>query len=156
MVAKKCLKYVVKLTHEERDYLHNIVTKGKTSARKILHANVLLKSDSGEYGEHCTDKKITDNFPITSSTVSEIRQRFVEEDLESALNRKKHSRSKPRKFDGEKEAQLVTLCCSAPPVGRSRWTLKLLANEVIRLEIVDSTSPETIRQTLKKTNLSLG
>lgn len=156
MGVKSCLKYIVKLTQEEREYLLNLVTKGKSAARKILHANVLLKADSGKYGENWTDKKIVETFPLTTSTVSAIRKSFVEESLESALNRKKHSNTKPRKFDGDKEAQLITLCCSEAPKGRSRWTLKLLADEVVRMEIVEHAAPETIRQTLKKTNLSLG
>lgn len=156
MGFKSCLKYIVKLTQDERGYLVDLITKGKSAARKILHANVLLKADSGEHGENWTDKKIVESLPLTTSTVSEIRKRFVEESLESALNRKKHSNVKPRKFDGEKEAQLIALCCGIPPEGRSRWTLKLLADKVVRMEIVDHTAPETIRQTLKKMNLSLG
>lgn len=156
MNAKKCLKYVVKLTQEERAYLLELVTKGTAAARTILHAQVLLKADVGKDGPHYTDKQIINSFPIGLTTVSEIRQRFVEESLESALNRKKHSRTKPRKFDGEKEAKLVALCCSETPEGCARWTLKLLADEVVRMNIVEHTSPETIRQTLKKMNLSPG
>ena len=88
-------------------------------------------------------------------TVSRIRQLFVEQGLESAINRKVHSRTRPRKLNGEEEAQLVAICCSEAPSGRTRWTMKLLAHKLIELEIVDKISPETVRQTLKKMNLNL-
>lgn len=144
-------KYIVRLTEEERQSLTELVTKGKAAAYKIRHANMLLKADAD--GPSWTDKAIADAFSAHSNTVSNVRQRFVEEGLESALNRKKQENpSNKPKFDGEAEARLIALSCKEPPEGYARWTLRLLADKVVELEIVDSVCHETVRQTLKKTN----
>lgn len=144
-------KYIVRLSDEEREYLTGITTKGKAAAYKIKHAHILLKADAD--GPNQTDEEIAENFSVHKNTVSGVRQRLVEEGIESALNRKKQ-KNPPRmpKFDGEKEAKLIALRCGRPPEGHARWTLRLLADKVVELEISDSVSHETVRQTLKKTS----
>ncbi len=146
-------KYIVRLTEGERAALGQLVSKGKAAARKRTHAQVLLKADAGEHGPAWTDEQIVEAFELGSRTVQSIRKRFVEEGLDAAIERKKQSRlSRQRVLDGEKEAKLVAVCCSEAPAGRTRWTLRMLGDELVRLEIVDSISYETIRQTLKKTS----
>jgi transposase len=149
-------KYVVKLRQEERNYLLQIVSKGKASAKKLTHARILLQADESEAGKHCEDNEIADILDLSTKTIYRVRQRFVEESIESALNRKPHKRYKPRRLDGEQEAKLIALACSKAPEGRSRWTLKLLAEKMVELEIIESVGATTIHETLKKTNLSLG
>ena len=147
-------KYVVRLSLEERERLQDLVSKGKTQAYRVRHAHVLLKADVE--GPAWLDRQITEAFSCHRSTVEGIRKRFVLEGLDSALERKKRARPPiERKLDGAKEARLIALACSEPPKGRKRWTLKLLADELVALEIVDSISYRTVQRTLKKTNLSL-
>lgn len=155
-MIKKTVKYIVRLTEEERTYLIELTKKGKVSAKKIAHARILLRADASEAGENLKDESIKDLEHISSKTVSRIRQLFVEEGLEAALNRKPHKRVKPRSLDGEQEAKLVAICCSQAPEGRARWTLKLLSNQLVEMEVVESIATETVRLTLKKMNLSLG
>jgi len=146
-------KYIVRLSNEEREQLESITTKGKSAAYKITHAQILLKANAS--GPDWTDERIAEAFAVTTKTVAGVRQRLVEQGLEAALNRKKQERpSKYPKFDGEAEAHLVALGCSTPPEGHARWTFRLLADKVVELEIVDSVSHETVRQTLKKTRLN--
>ena len=146
-------RYIVKLTEEERQKLKEVVTKGQTAAYKIRHANILLKADAA--GPNWQSKDIARAFGVHENTVGKIRQHFVEQGLEAALIRKKQDYpSRAPKFDGAAEAHLIAVACTKPPEGRSRWTLKLLADKAVELEIVDSVVPETVRQTLKKTNLS--
>jgi transposase len=147
-------KYVVRLTAEERKYLEGFVSKGKRSAYKIKHANILLKADAD--GPGWSDEVIAEAFMANSNTVRNVRQRFVERGLEAALERKKQSApSRKRILDGEKEARLLAIGCSEPPEGQVRWTLHMLADEMVRLKIVDGVSYETVRRTLKKTKSSL-
>ena len=148
-------KYNVTLTQEEREYLENIISSGKSAARKITHARILLKADSGKYGPGWKDEDIKEALDVGINTVANIRQRFVEEGLEAALSRRKPNREYKRKLDGDAEARLTTLACSNPPEGRDSWTLKLLADKLVELEYVDSVSYETVRQVLKKMNSSL-
>lgn len=145
-------KYVVTLTAEERSYLRGMISKGKAAAFKQRHARILLKTDQGPQGEGWTDEKIEQALDVNSSTVERLRRRFVEEGLASALQRKEQKNRKAKKIDGEAEARLVALACSKPPEGRTSWTLKLLTDQLVSLEIVDSVSPETVRKTLKKTS----
>jgi len=146
-------RYIVRLIEGERVALGQLVSKGKAAARKRTHAQVLLKGDAGEHGPAWTDEQIVEAFEVGARTVQSIRKQFVEEGLTAAIERKKQSRpSRQRVLDGEKEAKLVAICCSKAPEGRSRWTLRMLGDELVRLEIVDSISRETIRQTLKKTS----
>lgn len=144
-------KYIVKLTQEEREYLNEIISKGKAAATKIQHANMLLKIDANSEG--WTDEAAAGAFSVHPNTVRGVRQRFVEEGLEAALNRKKLPRP-PRKpiLDGEKEAKLIALSLSEPPEGRVRWTLHLLADKMVEMNIVESISHETVRKGLKKMN----
>jgi hypothetical protein len=145
-------KYIEKLTKEERKELLSLIRVGKKSANKLMHARVLLSVDENDRKlKPKTDEEIAGEIHICSKTVARIRHRFVEEGMESALSRKPHANPKGRKIDGEQEAHLIALCCSTPPEGRSRWTLKLLANKLIELELVDSVSAVTVSRVLKKT-----
>lgn len=145
-------KYIVKLTLEERTALLKLIGVGKTVANKLMRARVLLSADENDGKiKPKTDEEIATEMHICTKTVARIRQRFVEEGMEPALSRRPHANPKGRKIDGEREAHLVALCCSTPPEGRSRWTLKLLANKLIELEIVDNVSPVTVSRVLKKT-----
>lgn len=148
-------KYRVKLTEDERKYLKVLISKGKASARKINHANVLIHADETVTGS-LKDADIAKANHISPLTVERIRKRFVEEGLESALNPKVQKRRRAKKLDGEAEAFLVATACSTAPEGYNDWTLNLLAERLVECEIVDSISGETVRKTLKKTNLNLG
>jgi transposase len=147
-------KYVVRLSSEEREVLELLVKKGKTQAYRIKHANVMLAVDRD--GPDWSDEEAAEAFGCHVNTVANVRQRFVEHGLEAALERKKQkSPSRERILDGAKEARLIALACSAPPEGRSRWTLQLLADKLVALKVVESISNQTVRRTLKKTNSSL-
>jgi len=145
-------KWIVELTLDERKELLDMVNKGKAPAYKIKHANILLKTDQGEYGENWTDKKIAKAYNCQSNTVYNVRKRFVEEGFERALGRNKRKNYK-RKLDGDQEAQLIALACSEPPEGASRWTMVLLSEKVVEKGIVDNVSPSTIQRMLKKNEL---
>lgn len=150
-------KYKVTLTAEERNSLQGLIVAKKTAAKKVIHARILLKADAGPDGPSWIDARIAEALEVDVSTVERIRQRFVEEGLEAALDRKKQDRpSRQRTLDGKAEARLIALACSEPPAGRVRWTLRLLADKLVELEIVEAVSTETIRRTLKKTNSSPG
>ena len=150
-------KYKVTLTAEERNSLQTLIVAKRTAAKKVVHARILLKADAGPDGPAWTDARIAEAFEVDVSTVERLRQRFVEQGLEAALDRKKQDRpSRPRTLDGKAEARLIALACSEPPAGRVRWTLRLLADKLVELEIVDTICTETIRRTLKKTNSSRG
>jgi transposase len=144
--------YVVTLDAEERSSLQEIVSKGKASAHKRLHAQILLKADSGPHGPGWTDAQIIEALEVNHNTVEKIRQRFVEEGLLAALGRKKRTVKPLPKIDGEVEAHLIAEACGDPPAGRSRWTLRLLAGRLVELDLVESVSHETVRKTLKKTS----
>ena len=144
-------RYMVTLTVQERDQLREVIAKGKAAAYKQRHARILLKADEGPHGEHWTDEQIERALDVHVTTVERLRRRFVEEGFEAALQRKEQKNRKAKKIDGRVEAHLVAVACGAPPDGRKRWTLKLLADRLVALELVDSVCPETVRQTLKKT-----
>ncbi len=146
-------KYVVRLTDEERKGLEAMVKKGRAAAYKIRHANILLKADAD--GLAWTDARIAEAFGCHPRTVENVRRRCVLEGLEAAIVRRRQKKlSRERKLDGEGEARLITLACSEPPDGRDRWTLELLANQLVRLKVVDSICDQTVRRTLKKTRSS--
>ena len=149
-------KYVVRLTMEERGTLESLVANARAAADKRLRARMLLKANIGQGGPGWSDEKIAEAFEVGESTIHRLRQRLVEDGLEAALVRKPRSRTRVPKLDGEKEARLVALACSDPPDGRARWTLQLLADKLVQLEVVDSISDETIRLRLKKTKSSRG
>jgi hypothetical protein len=144
-------RYVVRLTAEERTSLEALVSKGKCNARKLVHAQILLKVDAN--GPKWVDERAAEAFSVHTNTIRSIRERFVMEGLESALNRKKQCRpSCQRKIDGAAEARLIAIACGEPPEGRARWTLRLLANRLVELQVFESISHETVRQTLLKTS----
>ena len=145
-------KYIVALTQEEREDLEQLVKKGKTAAYRINHARILLKANINQKGGGWQDLDISQALDISLSTIARVRKRLVEEGLESALARKPKKNHKPKSLDGEKEAHLIALACSEAPVGKARWTLRLLADKMVELGYVDRVSHETIRQTLKKTS----
>ena len=148
-------KYVVELTSEERKQLAGLVKKGKTAGYKIRHAQMLLKVDQGKNGPGWSDGNVAEAFVAHITTVERLRKRFVEESLEAALerhNRKNYS----RKLEGDAEAHLIAIACSEPPEGRNEWTLRLLADKLVELKVVDSVSHMTVSRTLKKTSLSRG
>ena len=138
---------------DERKELSELASKGKAAARKITHARVLLQSDSSADGPSWTDKQISEAFGVHTNTVHGVRQRFVEYGLGAALDRKKQDRpSRRRLVDGDLEAHLIALRCGDPPEGADRWTLRLLAEKLVELDIVPKISHETVRQALKKTS----
>lgn len=146
-------RYVVKLDKDERKELSQLVKKEKIAAKKRTHAQVLLLSDCSRQGPAWKDEAIAEACRVTVRTVENIRKRLVLEGLEAALNRKPQVRlSRQRILDGEKEAKVIAVCCGAKPAGHARWTLRLLVERIIELEIVESVSHETVRQCLKKTN----
>lgn len=149
--------YPVVLTPKQRARLEDITRHGHAPARKIRHAQVLLLSDHRRPDGKRTRSQISDLLKMHVNTVDRIRRRFVEEGEAPALNRKARATPPiPRKLDGRGEARLVTICCSEAPKGRTRWTLKLLVDELVKRRIVTSISMETVRKTLKKTRCSLG
>lgn len=144
-------RYIVRLTAEERDQLTSLVKTGKAAARKRLHAQVLLLADAD--GPSLIDTDIATACQIHVKTIERIRRHFVEDGLERALNRKKQERpSRQPKLDGRGQARLTALACSKAPDGRANWTLELLADQLVRLNIVDSISGETVRRYLQKTS----
>ena len=149
-------KYIVTLTQEERQMLQQMLSRGKAAARKLMHVRILLKADTSLDGPNWTDDAIAEVLEVGSATVERVRKQFVEEGLEAALERRKPRRQYLRTLDGDGEAHLIALACSHAPEGRSRWTLRLLADRMVALEYVDAISKDTVARALKKTNLSLG
>ena len=149
-------KYVVELTDEHRQYLENLITSGISPARMQTRARILLKSDSSEKGPNWSYQKMVEAFDVSEMLIRDVRKRFSEQGLETALRRKKPDREYEHSLDGEAEAHLIALACSQAPEGHTRWTLRLLKKGMQEKQYVDSISYETIRTTLKKRNLSLG
>ena len=149
-------KYIVTLTESERHFLQAMLSRGKAAARKLVHARILLKADASADGPDWSDDQIAEGLEVGRATVERVRKEFVEEGLEAALERRKPRRQYQRRLDGDGEAHLIALACSQAPQGRSRWTLKLLADRMVQLEYVEQVSDQTVRRTLKKTSLSLG
>ena len=149
-------RHVVVLSEDERARLHTLIGRGVAPARALTHARILLKANQGEAGPGWTDAAIAAALEVNPATVARVRQRYVTAGLDAALHRKPPERAYRRRLDGEQEAQLVALACSAPPEGRKRWTLRLLADGLVALEVVDTVSHETVRQALKQTSSSRG
>lgn len=149
-------KYVVILTDAERAQLQQLIAAGTAPARRLTHARVLLKADKGPGGPGWVDAAIAEAVDISQPTISRIRQQFVEAGLEAALNRRAPRRVYARKLDGAQEARLSALTCSEPPAGQARWSLRLLADKLVELELVEAVSHQTVRRVLKKTNSSRG
>jgi hypothetical protein len=149
-------KYAVTLTAEQRQYLEKLISSGTASARALTRARILLKSDCGPGAPHWSYDQICAALDVSPVTISAARQAFVQKGLEAALHRKKPEREYQHRLDGEAAAHLIALACSEAPEGRERWTLRLLADQMVTLQYVESVSHETIRRTLKKTNSNLG
>ncbi len=146
-------KYSVVLTETEREVLHRLIAAGTAPARKLTHARVLLKADQCPEGPGWADELIAEAVEVSQPTISRIRKQYAQEGLEAALNRRAPNREYHRKLDGEQEARLIALACSAPPEGYARWSLRLLADKVVELEIADEVSYQTVGRILKKTSL---
>jgi hypothetical protein len=142
-------RYPVKLTDSERDFLKRLIAAGTAPARKLAHARILLKAADG-----WTDAQIVDAVDISQPPISRVRKQCALEGVEAALNRRTTSRVYRPKLDGKQEARLIALACGKPPAGQARWTLRLLADKAVELEIADSLSYQTVRRTLKKTRSS--
>ena len=149
-------KYRVRLTTDEQQELKALVSRGHVAAYKQTHARIVLMSDESRSDGVMKDADIASALGVGQSTVERIRKRCVEEGIESALNRKKQLRRRQKILDGEGEARLIAMACGEPPDGRASWTLKLLTDQLVECEIVETISTETVRRVLKKTNSSRG
>ncbi len=149
-------RYKVTLTEEERNALLKLIKKGKRAARELSHARILLKADESETGARLGDEEISEHLQVSVSTIERVRKQFVEQGLERALTHKRPYRTRSKKLDGEAEARLIALACAEPPKGREHWTMQMLADKLIELEVVQNISDETVRLALKKMNLNLG
>ena len=149
-------QYVVRLSEVERASLRTLISRGDAPARAQTHARILLKANRGEAGPEWTDGAIGAALEVDPTTVARVRKPYVTEGLEPALHRKAPDRVYRRKLDGEQEARLVAVACSEPPSGHKRWTLRLLADRLVELEVVEAVSYETVRRTLKQTGSSRG
>jgi hypothetical protein len=148
-------QYPVILTTPERDQLKRMLAAGTESARKLTHARILLKADQGPDGPGWVDHAIAEAVEVSQPTISRVRKQYVEHGLEAALNRRPPSREYVRKLDGVQEAKLLAVACGKPPTGQARWSLRLLADKLVELEIVeDAISYQTVRRILKKTRSS--
>jgi DNA-binding transcriptional ArsR family regulator len=145
-------KYPVILTQTEREQLKDLIAAGTAPARKLTHARILLKVDQSPEGPAWVDEEVADAVEVSQPTVSRVRKQYFEEGMEAALNRRPPNREYHRKLDGEQEARLVGLACSEPPEGQARWSLRLLADRMVELSVVEDISYQTVRRTLKKTN----
>jgi len=149
-------KYVVRLTAEERAELEALIGPSRISAEKQLRARLLLKADEGEFGPAWLDQQLIEAFGVSRSKIMRLRRQFVQEGFQAVLVRRTSTQPRHRKLNGEQEARLIAVACSAPPSGRARWTLQLLADKLVELQVVDSISPDCVRKTLKKTTSSRG
>lgn len=149
-------KYVVRLSSEERAMLEGMIRAGTGAARKLAHARILLKADSRAGGPGWEDRRISDAVEVSPGTVQRIRQLFVEQGMEAALQPQPTRRVYETKLDGVGEARLIALACGDPPAGRARWSLRLLAEKLVEVTDVDTIAHETVRRVLKKTNCSRG
>jgi transposase len=148
--------YKVTLTNQEREILKAVLSKGKHSSQQYRNACILLNCDEGKYGEKISNEQIAQVLQITTKTVERLKQRFVEEGFEACMERKAYPEIKDIKTDGDFEAHLIALSCSAAPKGYARWSLRMLADKMVELKYVDNISHESVRRVLKKTNLNLG
>ncbi len=143
-------KYIVRLSEEERSLLRDIVKKLKGTSQKVRRANILLKADVD--GPNWSDAKIAEALSCRTRTIENVRRRLVTEGLGTVLNRKKRETPpRPKILDGKQDAEIIALRLGKPPAGVASWTLRLLAGQIVKLEIADSISYETVRRTLKKT-----
>jgi len=150
------IRYTIKLTKSEVEELHVIINKGSHTSQTFRAAYILLNCDEGKYSEKVTNAQISKVLKVGMRTIDRIKKQFIEEGMEAVLERRPTTRIYEVKADGDMEAKLVTLCCSEPPKGFSKWSLRLLADKMVELNYVESISHVTVRSVLKKTNLSLG
>ena len=150
------IHYIIKLTKGEVEELRAIINKGSHTSQTFRVAYILLNCDEGKYSDKVTNEQLSKVLKIGMGTIDRVKKRFVEEGLEEVLERRATSRVYEKKMDGDVEAKLVTLCCSEPPKGFAKWSLRLLADRMVELKYVESISQVTVRSVLKKTNLSLG
>lgn len=149
-------KYLVRLTAEERAELEAMTRQRRIAADKQLRAKLLLQADEGEFGPGWRDEQLIETFGVSRSKTMRLRRQFVLEGFQAALSRRTSTQPRRRKLNGEQEARLIAVTCSAPPAGRAKWTLQLLADKLVELKVVDSISNECVRRTLKKTTSSRG
>lgn len=150
------IRYTIKLTKAEVEELHTIINKGSHTSQTFRVAYVLLNCDEGKHSDKVTNEQISKVLKIGMRTIDRIKKRFVEEGLEAVLERRPTNRIYEKKSDGDFEAKLITLCCSEPPKGYAKWSLRLLADKMVELKYVESISHVTVRSILKKTNLNPG
>jgi transposase len=150
------IHYTIKLTKVEVEELNTIINKGSHTSQTFRVAYILLNCDEGKYSNKVTNEQISKVLKVGMRTIDRVKKRFMEEGFEAVLERRPTSRVYDRKLDGDVEAKLVTLCCSDPPKGYAKWSLRLLADKMVELKYVASISHVTVRSVLKKTNLSLG
>jgi hypothetical protein len=148
--------HTVTLTDAHRATLRSLISSGQAAARTLTRARILLKADAGHEDGGCADLEICRAVEVSRPTVERVRKRFALSGLEAALYPRSRLTAPERRLDGAQEAQLIALTCSAPPPGRTRWTLRLLASGLVEREIVNTISHESVRQTLKKTHSSPG
>ena len=150
------IHYTIKLTKAEVEELKDIIHKGSHTSQTFRAAYILLNCDEGKYSDKVTNEQISKVLKIGMRTIDRVKKRFIEEGIEAVLERRPTTRVYERKLDGDVEAKLVTLCCSEPPKGYAKWSLRLLADKMVELKYVESISHVAVRNVLKKTNLSLG
>lgn len=150
------IKYTIHLTKSEREDLIAIINKGSHTSKTFRTAYILINCDEGKYSEKITNEQISKALKVGMRTIDRVKKRFVEEGMEAVLERRPTQRVYETKIDGDTEAKLVTLCCSQPPKGFAKWSLRLLADKMVELKYVESISHVTVRSVLKKTNLNLG
>jgi len=150
------IRYTIKLTKSEVEELHAIINKGTHTSQTFRTAYILLNCDVGKYSDKVINEQISKVLKVGMRTIDRVKKKFIEEGFEAVLERSPTTRIYESKSDGDMEAKLVTLCCSEPPKGYSKWSLRLLADKMVELEYVESISHVTVRSVLKKTNLSLG
>jgi transposase len=155
-VKKQMIRYTVKLTKIEVDELISIINKGSHSSQTFRAAYILLNCDEGEYSEKVTNEQLSKVLKVGMRTIDRVKKKLIEEGLDACLERHPSQRVYEKKVDGDLEAKLVTLCCSEPPKGFAKWSLRLLADKMVELQYTESISHVTVRKVLKKTNLNLG
>lgn len=154
--VKQMIRYTIKLTKTEVDELQAIINKGSHTSQTFRTAYILLNCDEGDYSEKVPNKQISKVLKVGMRTIDRVKKKFIEEGFESVLERRPTRRIYETKLDGDVEAKLVTLCCSEPPKGFAKWSLRLLADKMVELNYVESISHVTVRSVLKKTNLNPG
>ncbi len=150
------IRYIIKLTKPEVEELMSIINKGSHTSQTFRSAYILLNCDEGKYSNKVVNEQISKVLKVGMRTIDRVKKKFIDEGFEASLERRPTTREYDKKMDGDMEAKLVTLCCSDPPKGFAKWSLRLLAEKMVELKYVDSISHVSVRSVLKKTNLSLG